>query len=201
MIEQAKPILEKDPDIAPMLRRYAISPPEGDGRVYQQLLRSITSQQLSSKAADTIYSRFLQLFDRKTPTPEQLIGTEIGQLRDAGLSRSKAAYLHQVARHFQQEGADMDWQAMTDEQIIRHLTQIKGVGRWTAEMILIFTLNRPDVWPVDDLVIRKAMIERFELSGSASVLKEKMMERAEAWRPWRSVVSLYLWKWYHDPER
>ncbi|MBK8194466.1 MAG: DNA-3-methyladenine glycosylase 2 family protein [Lewinellaceae bacterium] len=166
------------------------------GNVYFDLLESIVSQQLSVKAAATIFSRFRALFLDNYPHPEQLIGLPVEQLRGAGISSQKAAYLKNVALFSRQYDLENHhWSAMDDEEIIVFLTGIKGVGKWTAQMTLMFTLGRPDVFPVDDLGIQVAMARLFDLDMNDKKLKDKMIEHAEPWRPYRTIACRYLWRW------
>lgn len=164
--------------------------------VYFDLLESIVSQQLSVKAAATIHGRFVGLFEDKLPHPEKLLALDVPTLRAVGLSNQKAGYMLNVAEFFAKEKLHgVDWSALSDEEIIQKLTQIKGVGRWTVEMILMFTLNRPDVFPIDDLGIRNAMIRLYELEETGKALRIKLVELAEPWRPYRTHACRYLWKW------
>lgn len=165
-------------------------------RVYYDLLDSIVSQQLSVKIANIIFNRFLDLFPDKYPHPEQVLALDNQRLRSVGLSNQKATYLQNVASFAQQNDLEaFDWDTFSDEEIIKFLTQIKGVGRWTTEMILMFTLCRPDVFPVDDLGIQQAMTRLFGITETGKDMKKRMIELAEDWRPYRTVASRYLWKW------
>lgn len=166
------------------------------GKVYFDLLESIVSQQLSIKAAATIFSRFCALFPDSYPHPDLLSSIEIERLRGAGLSNQKATYLQNVALFsLQYDLESHDWSVMNDEEIIDFLTQIKGVGKWTAQMILMFSIGRPDVFPVDDLGIQQAMARLYQLDEKDKKLKQKMIELAEPWRPYRTIASRYLWRW------
>lgn len=165
--------------------------------VYMALLSSIVSQQLSVKAADTIFNRFLALYPDRYPHPEKLIKTRNERLRSAGLSQQKSAYLKNVARFAVGEDG-LDYQRLkkkSNEELLIHLTQIKGVGQWTVEMLLMFTLDRKDVFPVDDLGIQQAIRRLYKLDHEGKELKRKMVEIAENWRPYRSIVCKYLWHW------
>lgn len=165
-------------------------------RVYYDLLESIVSQQLSVKAASTIFNRFLALFPDNYPHPELVAAFSIEQLRSVGLSNQKAAYLQNVASFSQQHDLENhNWDSMSDTDIIAFLTQIKGVGKWTSEMILIFTIGRPDIFPIDDLGIQQAMARLYGLDEKDKQAKQKMIELAEAWRPYRTIASRYLWRW------
>ncbi|MGB5382743.1 MAG: hypothetical protein WBN19_02770, partial [Lutimonas sp.] len=168
--------------------------PSVETDIYQSLLRSIVSQQLSGKVADVIWKRFADLFDLY-PSPEELVKTDIAVLRAAGLSFNKARYLQNVAQ-FSLEN-DLSFETLinfSDDEIIDLLTQIKGVGKWTAQMILMFPLDRPDVFPIDDLGIQQGMKKLYGLDLEKSFLKEKMIEISEPWRPYRSLASKYIWK-------
>jgi DNA-3-methyladenine glycosylase II len=160
---------------------------------YGALLRSIVGQQLSTKAARTIYERVAALYGGETPTPQQIIDTDPDDLRAAGLSRAKAAYLRSLAEHVIDGELPIDQLAeLPDEEVYEVLTAVKGLGRWTVDMFMIFHLGRPDVLPVGDLGIRKGMQIQY---GLDELPKADEMERiAEPWRPHRSLASLYLWE-------
>src|ERR1700730_15895528 len=162
-------------------------------KVYLHLCGSIMSQQLSTKVADVIWKRFLALYD-KHPTPEQIIATPHEQLRAIGLSNAKARYVQNVARFAMEEG--MEWKQlkkMTDEEVVEHLIRIKGVGRWTVEMILMFALGREDVFAVDDLGIQQSIIKLYRLDTSdKKAMKEKMLLISSKWSPYRTYACRYL---------
>ncbi len=163
--------------------------------VYKVLLDSIVSQQLSVKAANTIFGRFCQLFPNNYPDPKILLETSAETLRSAGLSAQKANYLKNIA-DFHLYRLPITYEnlnTLTDEEIIKTLTVIKGVGKWTVEMLLIFSLRRPDVLPLDDLGIRQGFIKLYGLEQIGKPLFHAMTEIAEAWRPYRSVACRYLW--------
>lgn len=163
--------------------------------VYLDLLGSIISQQLSTKVANVIAGRFLALFPEENPLPHLLLEKEIDTLRTAGLSRQKAAYLQNVADFFQRENLlEKDWSNMDNDEIIRYLTQIKGVGKWTVEMILMFSLSRPDVLPLDDLGIRMAIAGLYDVQETGRQMHQRMTDIAAAWQPYRSYACLYLWR-------
>ncbi|WP_276499702.1 DNA-3-methyladenine glycosylase family protein [Pontibacter litorisediminis] len=163
--------------------------------VYFKLLSSIVSQQLSTKVAAVIFKRFRELFPEEYPHPELVLAAPDEQLRSAGLSFQKIGYVRNVAA-FAAEGnlqhAAID--ALEDEELIKHLTQIKGVGRWTVEMLLMFALERPDIFPVDDLGIQNAMKRHYGLEATGKALRLQMQQIAENWRPFRTIASKYLWQ-------
>jgi DNA-3-methyladenine glycosylase II len=159
---------------------------------YGALLRAIVGQQLSTKAAQSIYERLTAIFDGKTPTPEQLLAADPEQIRAAGLSRPKVAYLRDLAQHVLDGTLHLDrLTEMSDGEVSAELVAVKGLGQWTADMFLIFHLGRPDVLPVGDLGIRRAVQRAYgldELPGPA-----ELEQIAEPWRPHRSLACLYLW--------
>jgi len=166
-------------------------------KIYLHLCGSIMSQQLSTKVATVFWNRFLDLFEDRSPSPEQILTTPFETLRGIGLSNAKARYVQNVARFAVEHG--MEWKQlnkMTDEEVIAHLTQIKGVGRWTTEMILMFALGREDVFAIDDLGIQQAMIKLYKLDNTdKKAFKEKMLRIAAKWSPYRTYACLHLWKW------
>jgi DNA-3-methyladenine glycosylase II len=160
---------------------------------YGALLRSIVGQQLSTKAARSIYGRLTELFGGSTPSPGELLAADPEKIRQAGLSRPKVAYLRDLAQHVLDGTLELDrLDELSDEEISAELTAVKGLGQWTAHMFLIFHLGRPDVLPVGDLGIRRAIREAYGLSEHP--LPPELERIAEPWRPWRSLASLYLWR-------
>lgn len=194
--DEIKQHLCQDPVLRRAVERAEIEWPDRPDDVYASLIRAIVYQQLSGKAAATIHRRFLELFPDGYPYPAEVLAMDIPTLRSVGLSRQKASYIQNVAEFFQRENlVGSDLRAMDDESVIKYLTQIKGVGRWTVEMILMFTLKRPDVLPLDDLGIQQAMQQLYELEDKGRQLKSRMTEIAEAWRPYRTYASVCLWRW------
>jgi DNA-3-methyladenine glycosylase II len=160
---------------------------------YGTLVRSITGQQLSTKAAATIYGRLTDRYGGRTPTPQEIIETDPQELRALGLSNAKAAYLRDLAEHIVDGELPVDDLAqLPDAQVYELLTAIKGLGRWTVDMFLMFHLGRPDILPVGDLGIRKAIQIHYGLEELPTAAE--MEEIAEAWRPHRTLASLYLWE-------
>lgn len=169
---------------------------ETNNDVYGALMRSIISQQLSVKAARTIYGRFLNLFENNYPHPEKITRLDAETMRGVGLSRQKSAYLKNVSAFFlEQNLIEKDWASEADEEVLRVLTQIKGVGTWTVEMILMFTLNRPDIFPVGDLGIQNAMSALYRIEPDKKELKPRLIEISNNWRPYRTLACRYLWEW------
>ena len=158
---------------------------------FKALTRAIVGQQLSAKAAATIFSRFEALFDA-FPTPAQVLAVPDDRLRGVGLSSQKLGYLRDLCRRIVEGELPLDvLDRMDDEAVIENLTQVKGIGRWTAEMFLIFRLERPDVLPVGDLGIVRAVQRAYKLRKAPS--PDRLTRIGEAWRPYRSVACWYLW--------
>jgi DNA-3-methyladenine glycosylase II len=196
MSVEVKNILSKDPFLGKIIPKIDWPNHSFSGDVYYDLLKSIASQQLSVKVADTIFGRFLLLFPEGYPSPELVLKLELSDLRSVGFSKQKSIYLQAIASYFiENKPSSESWNSLSDEEIINKLTVIKGVGRWTTEMVLMFTLGRQDVWPIDDLGIQKGMKKIFSLSDEGKVLKQRMIELAETWRPYRSWVAFCLWRY------
>lgn len=159
---------------------------------YGALLRAIVGQQLSVKAAKTIYGRLTALYGDRTPTPAELIATDPDELRAVGLSRPKVAYLRDLAEHVEDGRLDLDrLPALADDEVAERLIAVKGLGRWTVDMFLMFHLRRPDVLPVGDLGIRRAAQLAYGLDGLPD--PAALTALAEPWRPHRTLACLYLW--------
>ena len=165
--------------------------------VYLHLCSSIMSQQLSTKVAAVIYNRFLNLYKNKKPGLQQIIDTPVESLRSIGLSNAKARYIQNVCRFFLAEKiTDATLHKMSNEELIKYLSQIKGVGQWTVEMILMFTLGREDVFALDDLGIQQSITKLYQLDATdKKTLKEKMLQLSAKWSPYRTYACRYLWGW------
>jgi len=161
------------------------------------LILSIMSQQLSTKVADTLRKRFLALYEGRVPTPAEVLGTPFETLRSIGLSNAKTGYVHNVARFAVEQGMDhRRLSKMDNEAIIAYLTQIKGVGRWTTEMLLMFCLGREDVFAIDDWGIQNAMIRLYKLDRTdKKAFREKLMRISGRWSPYRTYACMHLWRW------
>jgi len=186
--------LNKDEVLATIMDKCTLTIHKKPIKVFDDLLRSIVSQQLSTSAAATIYGRFIHLFDTSDNISEQVLNLTIEELRSVGLSAQKAQYIQNVCRHFENNSLfDTNWGSWSDDDIIAELTKIKGVGKWTVEMILMFSLHRPDVLPLDDLIIRTKMVELYGLTSEKKALMEDLTLIAEKWRPYRTYACRYIW--------
>jgi DNA-3-methyladenine glycosylase II len=165
--------------------------------LYFGLMRSIVSQQLSIKAAATIWGRFLDSFNEGYPDPEILLKMKDDQLRAVGLSYQKAGYLKNIARFSIERTLDYKLLKLkTDDELIEYLVEIKGVGRWTVEMLLMFSLNRYDVFPIDDLGIQNGIKSLYKLNPeNKKQLHSQMIEIANSWKPYRSLACMYVWRY------
>jgi len=190
-LKRADPVLEQAIEKVGPLRLPRI--PDRFGA----LVRAILHQQLAVKAAQSITRRFCQLYgpgEGRLPKPEELLRTPRRRLRSAGVSPQKMRYLRDLAVKAANGNLRLDRLGrMNDEDVIAALTEVKGIGRWTAEMFLIFSLNRPDVWAVDDLGLQLAVKNLYRLRRHPS--ETKMRALAEPWRPWRTAAAWYLWQW------
>lgn len=162
---------------------------------------SIMSQQLSTKVADVFHRRFINLYDTKNPSAAQIAATPFETLRSIGLSNAKANYVLNVSNFFIEEKiTDAMLYKMSNEELIKYLTQIKGVGRWTVEMILMFTLAREDIFAVDDLGIQQAVCKLYKIDAADKKgMKEKMLGISKKWSPYRTYACRYLWGWKDTP--
>jgi len=161
------------------------------GDAFSTLARSIVGQQISVKAAESVWQKFVAAVP--AIRPEVIHAHDIEALRACGLSRSKVLYLQDLARHFVENRLEVGrWERMSDDELIAELTQVRGIGRWTAEMFLIFYMTRPDVLPVDDIGLQRAMSLHY--NHGRPVSKLKMNSIAKRWLPWRSVATWYMWR-------
>lgn len=187
--------LKSDPLLSPLIKQQGTFTLTVRKDLCFYLCNSIMSQQLSTKVADVFQQRFLQLYNGKTPTSKAILATPFETLRSIGLSNAKANYVHNVARFDLESGmAFKDLNKMENDEIIRYLTQIKGVGKWTVEMLLMFALGREDVFPADDLGIQQAMKKLYTIKHrDKKLVIKKMNTIAAGWSPYRSYACLHLW--------
>ena len=181
----------KDQVMAGLIRAYREATLCSRGDPFQTLFRSIVGQQISVKAADSVWARVCDTV--KVITPNAVYEKEVDTLRACGLSQRKAEYARDLAAHFVHGRIHArDWPSMPDEVVITELTAVRGIGRWTAEMFLIFNLMRPDVFPLDDIGLQKAVWQHY-FSGKKQPLSV-LRSQGEAWAPWRTVATWYLWR-------
>jgi DNA-3-methyladenine glycosylase II len=192
----ARKFLRRDPVMRKVMTRVGPCVLEPRKDYFIVLCKSIFTQQISTKIAAILFGRFCELFPRGKPTPEKAIDVlcHDHNAKHCGLSRQKRAYLTDLAKHFADGRIPTRRLArMSDDEIIESLTAVNGVGRWTAEMFLIFVLNRPDVWPVDDLGVREGARVAFGLNERPGA--KELRELGERFRPHRTVATWYLWRY------
>lgn len=165
--------------------------------IHFYLIASIMSQQLSTKVAHTIRTRFLALFEDRIPKPEEILATPFETLRGIGLSNAKVRYVQNVAQFALEQGMDhRKLGKMSNEEVIEYLTQIKGVGRWTSEMLLMFALGREDIFAIDDWGVQNAMIHLYKLDRTdKKKFREDLLRISAKWSPYRSYACMHLWRW------
>jgi DNA-3-methyladenine glycosylase II len=188
-------LMRRDPVLAAVIKKYKkrslLDTPTIDA--FPALVRTITSQQISTKAAATIYGRLVELMPQRVLTPAALLSISDEQLRTAGLSRQKSAYLRDLgAKVTSGELPIHSLHELTDEDVVQAIIKVKGLGRWSAEMFLMFRLRRPDVLPVGDLGIVTAIQRLYRLRKKPSA--DRIVRIGEAWRPYRTVACWYLWR-------
>ena len=182
-----------DPVMAKIIRAYPRVSLQRRGEPFFTLARSIVGQQISVKAAQSIWNRVAALAPEMRPEHILELSQRKRRLKAAGLSERKVEYIVDLARHFA-EGTihPHRWSEMDDEEVIGELVQVRGIGRWTAEMFLMFNLLRPDIFPVADLGLQKAVYLHYY--NDEKIPLDKLRQHGEAWRPWRSVATWYLWR-------
>lgn len=199
--KEAKYLKKKDKILGQIIREN-LDPVTRRGSVYESLLSSIISQQISVAAAKSVQTKFLKLFKNKFPKAESLLEISNEVLKSAGLSRQKISYMKSVAEHFIVEKLDeKKFTKMSDKEVVEDLVKIKGVGEWTAEMILIFSLGREDIFSYKDLALVNPVFKLYKINPKKykpKKLKAKVLKITERWSPYRTLASRYLWKYYGE---
>ena len=193
--------LSKDKKLKKLIDAQSVFVLEKRNKVYLRLCSSILSQQLSTTVAKVLYNRFLGLYNGKEPTQRQILETPAETFRSIGFSNAKASYVHNVCRFFiENKITDAQLHKMGNEEVIDLLTQIKGVGKWTVEMILMFTLGREDIFALDDLGLKQAVVKLYNLKETDKKLLLKKIEKISfKWSPYRTYACRYLWNWKDNP--
>ena len=192
--------LSKDQQLKKLIEQHGTLQLKKQKNLYLYLCYSIMSQQLSTKVASVIRKRFIDLYSGE-PTAAQIVQTPFEKLRALGLSNAKVNYVQNVARFEMENGmSHRKLSRMSNEEVIEYLTQIKGVGRWTTEMLLMFALCREDVFAVDDLGLQQAVVKLYDLKHrKKKIMLNRILKISEQWSPYRTYASLYLWKWKDNP--
>jgi len=193
MIDGIKKLSTNDIRLKTFLQKFRVPVLPIEKNYFWSLCRSVIYQQISGKAAKKISDRYLSLFDQDVKmTPADVLDIEIEKINNVGISRKKSSYIKNIADAFSNKIInEKNISELDDQEIIKQLTSIKGVGRWTAEMFLIFTLRRTDVFPVTDLGVQKGFQIFYSLDELPTI--EMMNQKSESWRPYRTIMSLYLW--------
>lgn len=186
-------IKKSDPVLSDLIKKVGVLEWKFGGNYFLDLASSIVQQQLSIKAGDTIWKRFIALFPENHPTADLVFAIEGQKIRDAGISWSKVSYVKDLAEKTLESGIVFEqFSIMTDEEIITELVKVKGIGRWTGEMFLMFTMGRPDVFSYGDLGLRRAIQHLYQLKKEPT--KEEAEKIAEKWKPYRTIACRYLWR-------
>lgn len=193
MDKAVKYLSSKDPILAKIVEKVPPFERHKGGNYFEDLTESIVSQQLSVKAADTIWKRFIALLPEEKVTPENVWEIPDQKFRDAGISWSKISYIKDLAKKTMESGIIFEqFEIMTDEEIIEELVKVKGIGRWTAEMFLMFAMERPDVFSYGDLGLRRAIQKWYGFDHEPTQTEAEKI--AEKWKPYRTIACRYLWR-------
>jgi DNA-3-methyladenine glycosylase II len=189
----------KDPVILELQTKFTLPELNSSKDFYHDMVENIVGQQLSGKVAQVIFNRFKTLFPDNYPTPELVLSTPDETLRSIGLSGAKTKYVKALAEFTLHHDLSLQQVAqLSDEELIKLLTQIKGVGVWTAQMLLIFSLNRPDVFPVDDLAVQQGMRELYKIKVDGKPFKDRLLKISDKWKPYRTIGSRLVWAYVND---
>ena len=193
-IELAVKYLSRDKDLKTLIDHFGVITLKRRRNYFKSLLRSIIHQQLSGKAARTIENRFLELYNgNRYPTPEEVLKTPAETIQNVGISRMKTEYIRGLAKIIDDGDIHLEkLPELSNDEVGNVLKEVKGIGQWTVDMFLIFSLNRPDIFPLNDLGIQKGLML---LLGRQKILsRESMLSHSKKWKPYRTLASLYLWK-------
>lgn len=198
-LKKAEKHLSNDPILKSVIKKYEFIEFPRSQTVFQELVKTIAYQQISYKAADSIFNRFIALLGTQDFLPQDLGHFDFEEVRSVGFSRQKTNYIFNIAEYFEKNDVDEEfWDQLESDQIIEKLTEIKGVGIWTVQMILMFQLLRSDIFPSGDLGIQQAVRGLYKLKTEKRQFINEMEKIAEEWRPFRSFASKYLWAWKRE---
>ena len=184
----------KDPVLAKVIKKYPEPILTSKGDLFSTLIRSIVGQQISVLAADAIWGRFIALVGEVSPEPILKPAPEM--LKNCGLTSRKVEYIRGISETWTREYAGLDWEILSDDEVKRKLIALRGVGPWTAEMILMFSLLRPDIFPIDDIGAIRAIENIY--NGGEVMTKDELLDQANNWAPWRTVATWFLWRTIDD---
>ena len=184
----------KDPVLAKVIKKYPEPILTSKGDLFSTLIRSIVGQQISVLAADAIWGRFIALVGEVSPEP--ILKPTPEMLKNCGLTSRKVEYIRGISETWTREYAGLDWEILSDDEVKRKLIALRGVGPWTAEMILMFSLLRPDIFPIDDIGAIRAIENIY--NGGKVMTKDELLDQANNWAPWRTVATWFLWRTIDD---
>ena len=184
----------KDPVLAKVIKKYPEPILTSKGDLFSTLIRSIVGQQISVLAADAIWGRFIALVGEVSPEP--ILKPTPEMLKNCGLTSRKVDYIRGISETWTREYAGLDWEILSDDEVKRKLIALRGVGPWTAEMILMFSLLRPDIFPIDDIGAIRAIENIY--NGGEVMTKDELLDQANNWAPWRTVATWFLWRTIDD---
>ena len=184
----------KDPVLAKVIKKYPEPILTSKGDLFSTLIRSIVGQQISVLAADAIWGRFIALVGEVSPEP--ILKPTPEMLKNCGLTSRKVEYIRGISETWTKEYAEIDWEVLSDDEVRRKLIALRGVGPWTAEMILMFSLLRPDIFPIDDIGAIRAIENIY--NGGEVMTKDELLDQANNWAPWRTVATWFLWRTIDD---
>jgi len=196
VIDNALEHLRRDPKMEILIDKFGSPNLNGRNDYFNALSKSIIYQQLSGKAAKAIYNRFLGLFDNQLPKAEEVLKIDLSTLRSIGVSQKKSNYINGLANYFTNDGSKINYDDLSDIEVCNELIQLKGIGQWTVDMFLMFTLHREDILPVSDLGIQKGFKIFFNMKSLPE--KEYMIKKAKQWQPYRTIACWYLWRIVDD---
>lgn len=199
--QAAEYISKHDPVLAPVIKRAGLCTVRPHKNYYQELVESIISQQLSIKAAATILKRFKELFDESFPAPQQILAKNIDELRSAGLSRAKATYVRDLAQHIVDGRLRFEHlDSLSNQEVIKELTAVKGIGEWTAHMFMMFCMGRLDVLAHGDLGIKNGVQKLYGLGHLPSATEIQDLSAQNHWHPYESIACWYIWRSIDTPQ-
>ena len=187
-------LMKNDPEVIPLIKSFELEERPVEINYFRSLIRSIIFQQLNGKVANVIFDRFIGLFsNNRFPTPQNVLDMEKDHMRSAGISNPKIKYIKNIAEAFLNNSINTsNFKNLSNQDIMEQLTLIKGVGPWTVQMFLMFTLKRSDIFPTGDLGVRKGFKIYFKLKEIPD--HEKMLSKAKIWKPYRTIMAMYFWK-------
>lgn len=196
ILDNALNHLQKEPKMKRLIDEFGNPEFHDINDNFNALSKSIIYQQLSGKSAQTIYNRFLKLFDQQLPQADNVLQIDIPTLRSIGLSQQKSKYINGLADYFANSGSKMNFGNLSDIEVGHELIQLKGIGQWTVDMFLMFTLHRTDILPLGDLGIQKGIQILFNMKNLPS--KKYMLQKAKPWQPYRTIACWYIWRIVDD---